>query len=143
MHGFAAWPEGFRDPRGADVARYAEIHAERVEYYEYLQWQADLQLARAAARAGEVGMEVGLYADVAISIDGAGAEAWSRQDCYVLGATLGAPPDEINLRGQNWGLPPLHPERLRAAAYAPFIATLRASMRHAGAVRMDHINRMA
>ena len=139
VHGFQAWPEGFRDPRSPEVARYADTHAERVEFYEYLQWQADLQLGRAAALAGEAGMEVGLYADVAISIDGAGAEAWSRQDCYVLGATLGAPPDEINLRGQNWGLPPLHPERLRATGYAPFIATLRAAMRHAGAVRIDHI----
>ena len=139
VHGFAAWPQAYRDPRAAAVVRYAESHGERVEFYEYLQWQSDLQLAHVGARAAEIGMEAGLYADIAISIDGAGAEAWSHQDCYVLDATLGAPPDEINLRGQNWGLPPLHPERLRAAAYAPFIATLRASMRHAGAVRIDHI----
>jgi len=139
VYGFPAWPEAYRDPRSGEVTRYDESHAERVEFYEYLQWQADLQLANVAARAADLGMAVGLYADVAISIDGAGAEAWSRQDCYVLDATLGAPPDEINLRGQNWGLPPLHPERLRAAAYAPFVATLRASMRHAGAVRIDHI----
>jgi (1->4)-alpha-D-glucan 1-alpha-D-glucosylmutase len=139
VHGFPAWPEAYRDPRSAEVARFAESHVERVEFYEYLQWQADLQLANAAGRAAEIGMEAGLYADIAISIDGYGAEAWSHQDHYVLDATLGAPPDEINLRGQNWGLPPLHPERLRAAAYAPFIATLRANMRHAGAVRIDHI----
>jgi (1->4)-alpha-D-glucan 1-alpha-D-glucosylmutase len=139
VHGFSVWPEAYRDPRSEEVARYAESHTERVEYYEYLQWQSDLQLANAAARAADLGMAVGLYADVAISIDSSGAEAWSHQDSYVLNATLGAPPDELNQRGQNWGLPPLHPERLRAAGYAPFIATLRANMRHAGAVRIDHV----
>jgi (1->4)-alpha-D-glucan 1-alpha-D-glucosylmutase len=139
VHGFPAWPAAYRDPRSGKVARYAESHVERVEFYQYLQWQSDLQLAHAAARAADLGMAVGLYTDVAISIDGAGAEAWSHQDCYVLDATLGAPPDELNQRGQNWGLPPLHPEHLGAAAYAPFVATLRASMRHAGAVRIDHV----
>jgi (1->4)-alpha-D-glucan 1-alpha-D-glucosylmutase len=138
VHGFPSWPEAYRDPRAEAVARYARSHGERVEFYEYLQWQCDLQLAGAAARARAAGMAVGLYADIAISIDGAGAEAWSHQDRYVLEAGLGAPPDEINPRGQNWGLPPLHPERLKVAGYAPFVATLRASMRHAGAVRLDH-----
>jgi (1->4)-alpha-D-glucan 1-alpha-D-glucosylmutase len=141
--GFPGWPVPYRDPRSPEVARYAETHVERVEFYEYLQWQADRQLAAAAERARATGMEVGLYADVAVSIDAAGAEAWANQDCYVLGATLGAPPDEINLKGQNWGLPPLHPERLREAAYAPFIELLRANMRHAGAVRIDHVMGLA
>ena len=31
------------------------------------------------------------------------------------------------------------PRRLRESAYAPFIATLRANMRHAGALRIDHV----
>ena len=141
--GYPLWPEPYRDPRSAEVTRYAESHVERVEYFEYLQWLADRQLAAAADRARTLGLEVGLYADVAVSIDSAGAEAWASQDCYVLGATLGAPPDEINLKGQNWGLPPLHPERLREAAYAPFIDLLRANMRHAGAVRIDHVMGLA
>ena len=141
--GYPVWPEPYRDPRSADVARFAESHGERVEYFEYLQWLADRQLAAAADRARALGLEVGLYADVAVSIDSAGAEAWASQDCYVLGATLGAPPDEINLKGQNWGLPPLHPARLRETAYAPFIDLLRANMRHAGAVRIDHVMGLA
>ena len=141
--GFPVWPEAYRDPRSAEVARYAETHVERVEFHEYLQWLADRQLGHAAEQARAIGMEVGLYADLAVSIDSAGAEAWSNQDCYVLGATLGAPPDEINLNGQNWGLPPLHPERLRDAAYLPFIELLRANMRHAGALRIDHVMGLA
>jgi (1->4)-alpha-D-glucan 1-alpha-D-glucosylmutase len=141
--GFPVWPEAYRDPRSEEVARYAAANVERIEFYEYLQWHADAQLGNAAERARELGLEVGLYADIAVSVDSGGAEAWGNQDSYALGASIGAPPDEINLQGQAWGLPPLHPERLRAAAYEPFIAVLRANMRHAGAVRIDHVMGLA
>ncbi len=137
--GWPVWPESYRDPSSADVARFAEGHGERVEFYEYLQWNADQQLARAGMRARDLGYAAGMYQDLAISIDRAGAESWANQDVYAVGASVGAPPDEVNLKGQNWGLPPLRPQRLRATGYAPFIATLRANMRHSGALRIDHV----
>ena len=136
--GWPAWPEAFRHPRSAAAVRFAAEHAERVEFYEYLQWQADLQLERVGRRAVEFDLGVGLYVDLAVSIDRGGAEAWANQDLYATGASVGAPPDDFNPKGQNWGLPPLVPDRLRKAAYAPFVATLRANMRHAGALRIDH-----
>jgi (1->4)-alpha-D-glucan 1-alpha-D-glucosylmutase len=137
--GWPVWPEPFRDPDSPEVERFAVESRDRVEFFEYLQWQADLQLEAVARRARELGLGVGLYADLAVSIDRAGAEAWANQRLYAIAASVGAPPDDFNPRGQDWGLPPLVPERMRAAAYAPFIATLRANMRHAGALRIDHV----
>jgi 4-alpha-glucanotransferase/(1->4)-alpha-D-glucan 1-alpha-D-glucosylmutase len=133
------WPEDHRDPASEGTRRFAEEHAEDVAFHEYLQWQADIQLAAAHARARETGMTVGLYADLAISVAGDGSEAWANQGIYALGMNVGAPPDEFNPRGQDWGLPPLSPRRLRESAYAPFIATLRANMSRAGALRIDHV----
>ncbi len=141
--GWPAWPEAFRDPAAPEVARFAESHAERVEFYEYLQWQAEQQLEAVGRRSMEQDLGVGLYEDLAVSVDRGGAEAWANQDLYAVDASIGAPPDDFNLRGQDWGLPPLAPERLRATAYAPFIATLRANMRHAGALRIDHVMGLA
>jgi len=141
--GWPAWPGAFTDPASAEVARFAESHVRRVEFYEYLQWQAELQLEAVGRRSMELGLGVGLYADLAVSVDRGGAEAWSNQDLYALAASVGAPPDDFNLRGQDWGLPPLAPGRLRAAAYEPFIATLRANMRHTGALRIDHVMGLA
>jgi (1->4)-alpha-D-glucan 1-alpha-D-glucosylmutase len=141
--GWPAWPEAYRDPTAPEVASFALEHADRVAFYEYLQWQAELQLELAGRRSFELGLPVGLYADLAVSIDRGGAEAWANQGLYALTAAVGAPPDDFNLNGQNWGLPPLIPERLRAAAYAPFIATLRANMKHAGALRIDHVMGLA
>jgi len=87
----------------------------------------------------ELGLRVGLYEDLAVGVDSAGAETWVHQNLYALGVRIGAPPDDFNLNGQDWGLPPLIPDRLAEAAYAPFIATLSANMRYAGALRIDHV----
>ncbi len=137
--GWHAWPEAFRDPRSPEVARFAAERAERVEYYLYLQWQAEMQLAAVAQRARKAGLSVGLYADLAVSVDRNGAEAWANQYVYASTASVGAPPDDFNPRGQDWGLPPPLPDRLADMAYAPFLATLRANMHHAGALRIDHV----
>lgn len=137
--GWPVWPEAYRDHDSPAVARFTEEHLERVEYYEYLQWQADCQLAEVRKRCRARGLAVGLYLDLAVSVDRAGSDAWTNQECYALGASVGAPPDEFNPNGQGWGLPPLRPDRLRASGYRSFIEALRENMRHAGALRIDHV----
>jgi (1->4)-alpha-D-glucan 1-alpha-D-glucosylmutase len=141
--GWPAWPPAYRDPASAEVAHFAQAHIGRVGFYQYLQWQTELQLERVGQRSLQLGLGIGLYQDLAVSVDRGGAEAWAHQDLYALTASVGAPPDDFNLRGQDWGLPPLLPQRLRAAAYAPFIAMLRANMRYAGALRIDHVMGLA
>lgn len=137
--GWPAWPAEYHDPRGATVRAWAAAHAERVEFYQYLQWLAAGQLHGAAARAEALGLGIGLYQDLAVGVDRGGAETWMHRDLYAFEASVGAPPDDFNLHGQDWGLPPLIPHRLREAAYAPFIRMLRANMRAAGALRVDHV----
>ncbi len=137
--GWPVWPAQYREPDAPAVTTFANDHRERVEFFAYLQWIADAQLARAAATAKGAGMRIGLYIDLAVGVDRAGSETWASSDVYATAASVGAPPDELALKGQNWGLPPLIPERLRDSAYAPLVATLRQCMKHAGALRMDHV----
>ena len=137
--GWPVWPPAFRAPDAPEVQRFAAEHAGRVGFYAWLQWQAELQLEAVGRRSMALGLGVGLYQDLAVSVDRAGAEAWAAQHLYAIGASVGAPPDEFNLKGQDWGLPPLIPQRLAEAGYAPFIDTLRVNMRHAGALRIDHV----
>lgn len=141
--GWPAWPEPYRNPDSREVARFADEQIARVEFYQYLQWQAETQLGQIGRRSFDLELGVGLYEDLAVSIDRGGAEAWANQDLYAVTASVGAPPDDFNLAGQNWGLPPLRPERLRQVGYEPFIATLRENMRHAGALRIDHVMGLA
>jgi len=133
------WPAELRDVNGAAVAAFAAAHVERVEFHAYLQWQFDTQLDATGEVSAALGLGVGLLQDLAVGINPGGSESWSDPSLYAAGASVGAPPDPYNAAGQNWGLPPQIPERLRDAAYAPFIATLRRNMRAAGALRIDHV----
>lgn len=140
--GWPAWPAEFHDPAGPAVAAFAGEHGEDIEWHAWLQWVADQQLAAAARHAREHGMAIGLYRDLAVGAHPGGAEVWHWQEVFAIGnggAHTGAPPDELNLLGQDWGLPPLIPHRLRASGFAPFLEVLNANMRHAGAMRIDHV----
>src|SRR5712671_2639922 len=133
------WPAPMRNPRSAEVAAFAAEHRDRVEFFQFLQWEADRQLAAAAAAGCESGLSIGLYRDLAVGADPNGAEAWADQELVAPGASIGAPPDALSRGGQNWGLAPVNPLVLRRQGFAPFIASLRANMRHAGILRIDHV----
>jgi 4-alpha-glucanotransferase len=132
------WPEAFRSPASPDVAHFAKDHAERILFFQYLEFLADRQLGKAGDKARKLGMAVGLYRDLGVGIPSDSGEAWSLQDALALGIGVGAPPDPLNLKGQDWGLAPFNPLALDELGYAPFAQVLRANMRHAGAMRLDH-----
>lgn len=134
-----AWPAPYRDAAGSEVRRFREEHAERVDFFAWLQWLADEQLAAAQQEACAAGMALGLYRDLAVGIHPGGSAAWSRPDVVPTGAAIGAPPDDFNPKGQNWGLAALSPRALVEAGYEPLARLFRANMRHAGALRIDHV----
>lgn len=137
--GWPAWPKAYHWPESIETQSFAKEHEKKVEWHEWLQWLADQQLASAAQHCQERGMSIGLYQDLAVGVDKGGAETWIHRDLYALDARVGCPPDDFNPLGQDWGLPPWIPQRLRAIGYAPYIAMLRANMKYAGALRIDHV----
>jgi 4-alpha-glucanotransferase len=141
----AAAFRAFQQGQGAALAEHARLEAEAAKgampvlYYAFLQWLADAALARTQAIARHAGMQIGLIADLAIGLDRNGTEVKSRPQDFLTDLSIGAPPDAFNARGQDWGLTTFSPHGLRASRFAPFLATLRAAMRHAGGVRIDHV----
>ena len=133
------WPADYRRPESPAVAAFTTRHAERVEFFQFLQWLADEQLGQAQAAARAAGMPVGLYLDLAVGVDPDGAEAWADPSTVAGRVRIGAPPDDFSPKGQDWGLAPLAPLALRDQAYAPFVELLRRNMAHAGALRIDHV----
>ncbi len=130
-NGWHDWPAELRRPDGAGVARLAAERADRVRFHAWLQWVLDRQLAGAAT--------LPVVEDLAVGFDPGGADAWAWQDLLALDVRIGAPPDEFNTQGQDWGLPPFVPWKLRAAGYEPFIHTIRTALGHAGGLRVDHV----
>ncbi|WP_428491534.1 glycogen debranching protein GlgX [Rhodopila sp.] len=133
------WPTALRHPDARAVAAFAAQHRETIEFHAFMQCLADQQLATAAASASETGLSLGLYRDLAVGAAPDGAEAWSAQDTLMRGASIGAPPDPFAAQGQNWSLPPPDPIAMRRDGYSGFQQLLVANMRHAGALRIDHV----
>ena len=130
------WPQPYQNVASSEVARFAADNREVLEFFAYVQWEAERQLAAASSACAN--MEIGLYCDLAVGVDGSSADTWALQHVFVSQVGVGAPPDLLNRDGQSWGLVPFSPVALRDNAYADFAQLLRANMRSAGALRIDH-----
>lgn len=132
------WPARWRTPNNATVKQFARDNGKEVLFHCFLQWIADRSLATAQQAALQAGMRIGLIADLAVGMRCDGSHAWTSPQEILTELEIGAPPDLYNRRGQNWGVTTYSPRALVGGGFASFIATLRAAMRHAGGVRVDH-----
>ena len=133
------WPEPYQHPESLAVAEFAREHPREVQFFPYGQWLAATQLGQVCQEAEGQGLPFSLYEDLALGASPGGFDTWAHQELFARGPAIGAPPDAFNPQGQNWGLPPLIPERLRASGYQLFIDTLRANTPPGGMLRMDHV----
>lgn len=134
------WPEEWRQPDEAKCASLRQGEdAAAIEFVEFVQWTADRQLRACKELTARLGMKVGLYLDVAVGVQCDGFDAWNEQAAISRHLSIGAPPDPLNTAGQNWGLAGFNAAGLELQSFEPYREMLRASMRHAGAIRLDHV----
>ncbi|MEG3085337.1 4-alpha-glucanotransferase [Sphingomonas sp. PB2P12] len=136
--GWQQWPAAYHDPASPTVRRFVADQAEDVAFYVFLQWLARRDLDAAQTAAKDAGMAIGLIADLAVGMHPGGSHGWSRRRDLLTGLSIGAPPDPLGPDGQSWGITGFDPQALRETAFAPFIATIRAALAHAGGIRIDH-----
>ncbi|WP_193106182.1 4-alpha-glucanotransferase [Brachybacterium sp. FME24] len=150
LEDFAIWSAIAEQVRGTKEQVLADLDAgtvrwarrelgDRIDFQIWTQWLLDEQMGAAQAAARNAGMRIGIMHDLAVGVEQIGADAWRLRDVLATGATVGAPADQYNQQGQNWHQPPWHPEHLREASYRPWRDMLRTLMRHAGALRIDHV----
>ncbi len=132
------WPPQWRAPTAPAAANFAAANPREIQFHMFAQWLAAESFAAVQQAARRQGMRIGLISDVAVGMNPGGSHAWSRPHDLLPDLSVGAPPDLFNTRGQDWGLTAFSPQGLLSAGYEPFIATLRAAMRAAGGVRVDH-----
>jgi 4-alpha-glucanotransferase len=133
---FRAWPAELRDPRSPAVAAFRARHRVEIGFHAWVQFELDRQLAAVGRRAAA--LPLGLYGDLALGVDPGGSDVWTDRGLFA-DARAGAPPDEFNPAGQDWGFQPSDPRPLRARAFEPWIRVLRAAFAHCGALRLDHV----
>jgi glycogen debranching enzyme GlgX/4-alpha-glucanotransferase len=135
---WALWPQDLRDGDPKAIDHVIERNRQGFEFALFCQWLADRQLGRAAQRARDQGLEIGLYRDLAVGAAPDGTEAWAHAGALAHGVTIGAPPDPFSVQGQNWSLPAPNPLAGAREGWASLSAVYRANMRHAGMLRIDH-----
>jgi 4-alpha-glucanotransferase len=135
------WPEPYRDPLSPETQAFRQKHWRLVLFYQYVQWQIDIQLANAQQHARDKGLSIGLYHDLALATDRYGADLWAHRSFFAAGCRVGSPPDDFNPKGQDWAFPPPNSAQHRESGYQLFIESIRQNCRHGGALRIDHVMR--
>jgi 4-alpha-glucanotransferase len=136
------WPAHYRDPASPESAAFRRKHWRSVLFYQFLQWQIDIQLRRAQRRARDRHLSIGLYHDLALATDSFGCDLWAHRPFYIAGCRVGSPPDDFSPLGQDWGFPPPNAVRHREDGYRLFAESIRKNCRHGGALRIDHVMRL-
>jgi len=136
------WPRPYQDPASPETGAFRRKHWRLVMFYQYLQWQIDLQLGRAQQWARSRGLSIGLYHDLALATDRFGSDLWVHRPFFVAGCRVGSPPDDFSPQGQDWAFPPPHAARHREDGYRLFAESIRKNCRHGGALRIDHVMRL-
>lgn len=132
------WHPALRDPESPETHKFKKNHGREILFYQYIQWQIDKQLEAVSKRANELGMRIGLYNDLAVGSAKGGFDAWAYREVLGEAVSVGAPPDSFNPNGQDWGVCPFIPEKLKESGYEPFLRVIRENLRHGGALRIDH-----
>ena len=137
--GWHSWPEEYRTPNSLAVKEYAKEHADEINFFKFMQFEASRQFEEASQAVKDSKMKIGLYRDLAVGVGQDSAEVWSEPDLFFKEAGAGAPPDAFFPAGQKWALGAFIPSALKETGYRPFIKILRANMHNSGALRMDHV----
>ena len=137
--GWTAWPSEFHNPHGEAVQAFARGHESEIRFYMWLQWLCTEQLQAVNDAARAHGVPLGVYGDLAVGAARGGADTWLAQQQYCVDMSIGAPPDPLGPAGQNWNLPPYHPEAMKRTGCRAFIEVLRENMRRYGVLRIDHV----
>ncbi|MGC2660014.1 MAG: 4-alpha-glucanotransferase [Bryobacteraceae bacterium] len=136
------WPVEYHLPDSDACRVFANRHRRTIEFYKYVQFVLDEQLAEAANHAKERGLATGLYHDMALATDRFGSDFWAYRNFYVGGCRVGAPPDDFSPKGQDWAFPPPNAESHWEDGYRLFRESVRKIVRHGGALRIDHVMRL-
>ena len=136
------WPAEYQDPNSKACGKFADEHRLTINFYKYVQFVVEEQLAEAQQYTKDRGMPIGLYHDLALATDNCGSDLWAHRNFYVTGCRVGSPPDAFAPNGQDWAFPPPNTIAHAGNGYELFRESIRKIVRHGGALRIDHVMRL-
>ncbi|MDD3151001.1 MAG: 4-alpha-glucanotransferase [Candidatus Gastranaerophilales bacterium] len=132
------WPESYKNPDSETVISFENSNKELLEFYMFLQWRADMQLAEAGLLSFHRKLDVGIFTELPLYIEKNGADAWAYQEFYNFNAYL-KKQDEFDKENFKSVYPEI-PKKLKNYAYEPIIDILRINMKHSGAIKISDLS---
>jgi len=144
---WTAWPSelAFRDKEA--IARVRRELAEEIRFHKYVQWLFFTQWADVRRAADARGIEI--MGDVPIYVAWDSADVWANRHLFQLDdagnptVVAGVPPDYFSETGQRWGNPLYRWDALRETRYRWWVSRVRAALRFADVIRIDHFRGFA
>jgi len=144
-HDQAAWTEwgealANRQPEALQAARH-ELR-DRIRAIQFVQFNFFRQWDWLHSYCGKNGIKI--LGDVPIYVAHDSADVWANRDLFLLDkaglptVVAGVPPDYFSDTGQLWGNPIFDWDRLKETGYQWWIDRLRANLRIADVIRLDH-----
>jgi len=127
------WPQRLREGK----LNRNDYDLAAMRYHLYAQWLAEEQISSFAEGCESNGE--GLYMDLPLGVNSDGYDVWRERSSFVLDVSAGSPPDGFFTKGQSWGFPPLHPEKIRENGYTYLRHALQHHLAHACVLRIDHV----
>lgn len=107
-------------------------------YHILAQWWAEEQINSLSERALEFGSK-GLYLDLPLGVNADSYDVFRHRELFAMGASGGAPPDSFFTLGQDWGFPPLRPDKILENNLEYLRSCLSHHMKHSSMLRVDHV----
>ncbi len=131
------WPQDLALFKKEAVDAFEAKYREYVDFFSYVQWQADLQLRQAKVYARAAGVH--LFGDIPFGTNLDSAEVWSERENFRLECSVGAPPDQFSKDGQCWGLPAYDWQHIQADGFGLWRRKIRRAVELYDLFRLDHL----
>jgi 4-alpha-glucanotransferase len=144
---WTSWPpELARREKDALAAANDEL-SQQVRFHRYVQWLFFTQWA--AVREAAFARKIKIMGDVPIYVAADSADVWANRALFQLDergeptVVAGVPPDYFSATGQRWGNPLYDWDKLRSTNFRWWVARIRANLRFADTLRLDHFRGFA
>lgn len=144
---WTAWDAPYARRDEATLRQLRDERAEELDYHRWLQFLFDRQWHRVRVEAARRGIE--LMGDMPIYVAQDSADVWAHRHLFDLDEegrprhVAGVPPDYFSETGQRWGNPIYRWDRMADEGYRWWVERMRANLRQADLVRLDHFRAFA
>jgi 4-alpha-glucanotransferase len=131
------WEDKYKERNPQELENFLKKYEKEFKFHIWVQWQLYRQFKEVKAYAAA--RKVLLKGDLPILVSRDSADVWSHREFFKLEFAAGAPPDVYCAKGQRWGMPTYHWEKIASDGYKYLREKLRFAQNFYDILRIDHV----